>query len=91
MTGASERLDTGAAASRLRAIRAATAVPVVAGFGIRDAAGVAALAAAADGVVIGSALVTAMADAGDPADAAARGAAFFAPLRAALDEASAGA
>ena len=91
VTGASERLDTGAVAARLRGIRAATAVPVVAGFGIRDAAGVAALAAAADGVVIGSALVTAMADAGDPADAAARGAAFFAPLRAALDEASAGA
>lgn len=90
VTGASDRLDTGAVSARLRDIRATARVPVVAGFGIRDAAGVAALADAADGVVVGSALVTAMADAHDAVDAAARGAAFFAPLRAALDGASRG-
>ena len=89
VTGASERLDTAAAAARLRAVRAATDVPVVAGFGIRDAAGAATLADAADGVVIGSALVTAMADATDPDDAAVRAAAFLAPLREGLDRASA--
>jgi len=88
VTGASEQLDTAAASARLRAIRAMSAVPVVAGFGIRDAAGAAAMAADADGVVVGSALVAAMAGAGDPADAAARAGAFLAPLRAALDAAA---
>ncbi|MFZ5658217.1 MAG: tryptophan synthase subunit alpha [Pseudomonadota bacterium] len=81
VTGA-DRLDTGAAGERLRAIRAVTPVPVVAGFGIRDAASAAAMAVDADGVVVGSALVSAIADAADPA-AAARD--FLAPLRAALD------
>src|SRR3546814_1951674 len=35
VTGASEQLDTGAASERLRAIRAMSSAPVVAGFGIR--------------------------------------------------------
>ena len=82
VTGASERLDTGAASARLQAIRARSEAPVVAGFGIRDAASAAAMAADADGVVVGSALVAALADASDP-PAVARG--FLAPLRAALD------
>ncbi|MGY3264679.1 tryptophan synthase subunit alpha [Lysobacter sp. HA35] len=81
VTGA-DRLDTGAAGERLRVIREGTDVPVVAGFGIKDAASAAAMAVDADGVVVGSALVSALADAADPA-AAAR--AFLAPLRAALD------
>ena len=84
VTGASERLDTQAASERLRRIRAGSAVPVVAGFGIRDAASAAAMAADADGVVVGSALVTALEGADDPDDAAARAAAFLAPLRSAL-------
>jgi tryptophan synthase alpha chain len=58
-------------------------VPVVAGFGIKDAASAAAMAADADGVVVGSALVAALAEAG--ADAPARASAFLAPLRAAMD------
>jgi tryptophan synthase alpha chain len=82
VTGAAELLDTGAAGGRLRQIREGTDVPVVAGFGIKDAASAAAMATDADGVVVGSALVAALADAADPA-AAAR--AFLAPLRAALD------
>src|SRR5690606_33541359 len=53
VTGASERLDTAAAADHLRRIRAGAAVPVVAGFGIRDAAGASAMATDADGVVVG--------------------------------------
>lgn len=81
VTGA-DRLDAGAAGERLRALRQAGDVPVVVGFGIRDAAGARAMAADADGVVVGSALVSVLAEADDPA-AAAR--AFLAPLRAALD------
>jgi len=85
VTGASERLDPAAAAAHLRRIRADSPVPVVVGFGIRDAASAAAMATDADGVVVGSALVSAMADAADADDAARRAAAFLAPLRAALD------
>src|SRR5690554_5431342 len=85
VTGASERLDPAAAATHMRRIRADSPVPVVAGFGIRDAASAAAMARDADGVVVGSALVAAMAQAPDAAEAARRAAAFLAPLRAALD------
>ena len=84
ITGA-DRLDAAAAGERLRAIRAQTTVPVVAGFGIKDAASAAAMAVDADGVVVGSALVAALADAEDPSDAAARAGGFLVPLRAALD------
>ena len=80
VTGA-DRLDAGAASGRLHALRQAAAVPVLAGFGIKDAASAAAMAVHADGVVVGSALVAALADADDP-PAAAR--AFLAPLREAL-------
>ncbi|WAC63581.1 tryptophan synthase subunit alpha [Pseudoxanthomonas sp. SL93] len=83
VTGASDRLDTAAAGGRLRQLRAASQVPVVAGFGIKDAASAAAMAVDADGVVVGSALVAELA--GEGARAAARASAFLAPLRAALD------
>lgn len=89
VTGASERLDTTAANTHLRAIRAASRAPIVAGFGIRDAAGAAAMAQDADGVVVGSALVAALAEATDVESAAARASAFLAPLRKALDQGSA--
>ncbi|MCC8363510.1 tryptophan synthase subunit alpha [Lysobacter sp. A6] len=81
VTGA-DRLDAGAASSRLRALRQAATVPVLAGFGIKDAASAEAMAEHADGVVVGSALVAALAQADDPVAEAAR---FLAPLRAALD------
>jgi tryptophan synthase alpha chain len=84
VTGA-DRLDTRAAGARLRALRADSPIPVVAGFGIRDAAGAAAMARDADGVVVGSALVAALDGATDPAEAARLAAAFLAPLREALD------
>lgn len=83
VTGA-DRLDTVAAGDRLRALRARSAVPVVAGFGIKDAASAAAMAVDADGVVVGSALVAALAE-GDPRGAADRARAFLARLRVALD------
>ncbi|MFT3757095.1 MAG: tryptophan synthase subunit alpha [Pseudoxanthomonas sp.] len=82
VTGASERLDTSAASKRLAQIRAQSQAPVVAGFGIKDAASAKAMSHDADGVVVGSALVAELADAADPAAAAAT---FLAPLRQALD------
>lgn len=84
VTGA-DRLDTGSAGQRLREIRARSRVPVVAGFGIKDAAGAAAMAREADGVVVGSALVAALAEAADVTAAAGSARAFLAPLREALD------
>ena len=77
-----DHLDAGAAGDRLRAIRAGTGVPVMAGFGIKDAASAAAMAGDADGVVVGSALVAALDDGVDPVAAAGI---FLAPLRSALD------
>jgi len=78
-------LDSAAAGERLRLLRSRSKAPVVAGFGIKDAASAAAMAVDADGVVVGSALVAAMATA-DSVEAAARSAgAFLAPLRQALD------
>jgi tryptophan synthase alpha chain len=87
VTGAAAALDAAAVGRRLDGLRAEAGVPVLAGVGIRDAAAAAAVGAHADGVVVGSALVAALADAVDTADAAARAGAFLAPLRAALDAA----
>ena len=66
-------------------LRGQARVPVLVGFGIRDGATAAALAPAADGVVVGSALVATLAGAVDAPEAASRARAFLAPLRAALD------
>ena len=84
VTGGSQ-LDTGAVVAKASELRRQAKVPVLVGFGIRDAASAAALAPAADGVVVGSALVESLALAATPQDAAARATAFLAPLRAALD------
>lgn len=85
VTGASERLDPAAASERLRSLRAHSRAPVAAGFGIRDASTARAMAMDADGVVVGSALVTELAE-GAADLAAARAAAFLRPLREALDQ-----
>ncbi len=85
VTGASDLLDMDAAGQRLRHLRQAASVPVVAGFGIRDAATAAAMAVDADGVVVGSALVAELARASGVDDAAQRAGAFLRPLREALD------
>ncbi len=85
VTGASDRLDTVQASTRLRQLRQASVAPVVAGFGIRDAASAAAMAVDADGVVVGSALVAALDGAVDAEDAGSRAKAFLVPLREALD------
>ena len=89
VTGA-VHLDVEGAGQHLAEVRALSRAPVFAGFGIRDAASAAGMAAHADGVVVGSALVTAMGDATDPADAAARAGAFLQPLRQALDAGAGG-
>ena len=84
VTGA-DRLDAAAVLDRVARLREKTTAPVVVGFGVRDGASARALAAGADGVVVGSALVEAIAGAADVDDAACRAGAFLAPLRAALD------
>lgn len=65
-TGA--RVDTAAAASYLRRVRAATSLPVLAGFGVRTASDVTGLGQQADGVIVGSALVEAIESGTDPGD-----------------------
>ena len=72
VTGAGH-LDTGDVARRLEAIRGHSDLPIAVGFGIKDADSARAVAAVADGVVVGSALVNAMAQAiedGDGVEAA---------------------
>ncbi|MGH8500349.1 MAG: tryptophan synthase subunit alpha [Methylococcales bacterium] len=64
------------------ALRQQSKVPVMIGFGYKDAASAKALAPAADGIVIGSALVEVLAASTDPAAAAE---AFLKPIRDALD------
>lgn len=89
ITGAA-RLSVEAIADRVAGIRAQAKAPVAVGFGVRDGASAAAIAAFADAVVIGSALVERLADAGDADEAARRAGAFLAPIRAALDARRAG-
>lgn len=66
-----------------QAIRAATGIPVAVGFGIRTPADAAAVAQYADGVIVGSAIVDAIA-AGPAASAPVRVQAYLATLRAAV-------
>jgi tryptophan synthase alpha chain len=72
-------------AQRVGGLRARARVPVAVGFGIKDASGAKAVAAFADAVVIGSALVAALADASDREDACRRAREFLAPIRSAVD------
>lgn len=59
VTGAAN-LDAQAVCSKLQALRQHVRVPLGVGFGIRDAAGAAAIAACADAVVIGSRIIELM-------------------------------
>ena len=83
VTGTSAALAQSKSHDVLSGIREMSPVPVVAGFGISDAPSAAAMAGLADGVVIGSALVSAMAE--NPGAAAEVATRFLAPIRAALD------
>ena len=83
ITGAA-KLSAAHIAARVGGLRARARVPVAVGFGIKDAASATAVAAFADAVVIGSALVGTLAAATSAADACRRADAFLAPVRAAL-------
>jgi tryptophan synthase alpha chain len=84
VTGAAQ-LSTGDIAARVADIRARAQAPVAVGFGVRDAQSAKAIAAFADAVVIGSALVERLAGATDESGIATRARNFLAPIRAALD------
>ncbi len=78
--------DAGAIAAAVSTLKARMTLPLCVGFGIRDAKTARAMAACADGVVIGSALVAALhrtsEDGGDVPLAAS---AFLSPIRRAID------
>ncbi len=80
-----QNVDLDVLAGRLSELRAVTRLPLGVGFGIRDAKTAAAVAARADAVIIGSALVAQLAEAAaDPMTAAKT---FIQQLRTALDAA----
>jgi tryptophan synthase alpha chain len=62
--------DTGRVASAVRRIKTHTDLPVCVGFGVKTAEHARAIGAAADGVVVGSAIVSAIAGSADPVRAA---------------------
>lgn len=84
ITGA-DRLSIESIADRVSQIRDEANAPVAVGFGVRDAASARAVAAFADAVVIGSALVARLDGAASADEAARRAHAFLAPVRQALD------
>lgn len=84
ITGA-DRLDARTLAAPLSELRGVTDLPLVVGFGIKDAEGAASVAACADGVVIGSALVSLLAGADDESAALELISRFLAPIRRAMD------
>lgn len=86
ITGAA-RLSTTDIAQRVGGLRRRAKVPVAVGFGIKDAESARAVAAFADAVVVGSALVGTLADAISSEEVCARARAFLAPVRAAVDSA----
>ena len=90
ITGAGH-LDTGAVAEALARVRAASDLPVGVGFGIADAESARRVAAVADAVVVGSAIVRRVEEAlDDPERIPDHVAAFVAELRGAVDAAAEG-
>lgn len=84
ITGAN-RLDAAALADPVARIRARSELPVAAGFGISDGASARAVAEFTDGVVIGSALVQRLSEAGSREDAVDLARGFVASVRESLD------
>ena len=82
-TGERDELPPGLAES-IRTVRADSPVPVAVGFGIGTPAQAAQVGREADGVIIGSRLVRAVAESGSPSDAAEAVAGFIRECRAAL-------
>ena len=58
----SDRIDVDSLASRVEHLHGATSLPIAVGFGIRDAATAARVSAVADAVIVGSALVSRIAE-----------------------------
>ncbi|MFZ2236356.1 MAG: tryptophan synthase subunit alpha [Dokdonella sp.] len=88
ITGAN-RIEPDAVRAKVKTIKAGGDIPVAVGFGVRDAETAANIAAFADAVVIGSALVARLAECSS-ADAACKEATdFLAPIRTALDRSAA--
>lgn len=83
VTGAGH-LDVAAVGRRLAELRQGVTLPVVVGFGVKDTASAQALAAIADGVVVGSRLIEQIEAA--PQAAAEQVAALLTPLRQAIDQ-----
>ncbi len=79
VTGARKGVDP-AARRTVERLRTRHEVPVAVGFGISRPEDVRQVAAYADGVVVGSALMSALGNATEPADAAARAVEFLQPL-----------
>ena len=67
VTGAAN-LDTAEVASKVEHIKSFANIPVAVGFGIRDAESAAAISVTADAIVVGSVLVSLVADHGDNPD-----------------------
>ncbi len=88
ITGA-DHLDVTSVAERVASLKAATELPIMVGFGIKDGASARALAAHADGVVVGSVLVNTMAETPDADVRLERLRAQVRELRAAMDRAPA--
>jgi tryptophan synthase alpha chain len=84
ITGAN-RLDAGSLQAPVAELRRHTDLPIAVGFGIKDSATAAAVAGAADGVVVGSALVERLCASRSADEAAGRARDFLAPIRAAVD------
>jgi tryptophan synthase alpha chain len=84
ITGAN-RLDQSGIAAPLEELRLHTRLPIAVGFGIRDAEAAAAVGKFADAVVIGSALVQALAGSTSAEVAGQRARDFLAPVRKAMD------
>jgi tryptophan synthase alpha chain len=89
VTGAGH-LDVADVAAKLAAIRRRTELPLGVGFGIRDGETARAIGATADAVIIGSALIQEMEQAG-AASALDRAGVFLAGIRQALDRPAAAA
>jgi tryptophan synthase alpha chain len=91
VTGAGH-LDTAEVAQRLNDIRCHSELPLAVGFGIKDADSARAVATVADGVIVGSALVNAMAQAiengGKSEDAISAASALLGDIRKGIDSAA---
>lgn len=84
ITGANQ-LEEASLEEPLRELRSHTGLPLAVGFGIKTPQNAAAVSGLADGVVIGSALIEELADAGTAAEACKRTTDFLAPIRDAMD------